>query len=169
MKVGDRVSVVDEDIRGIVLHIKNQQVEIEDKYGFTYIFSQNQLVLQDEELYHKEPLQKKEETHKITPPKRLKNEIKLDLHFDKLVKTPESYQAWERRAIQKEKLLDTLDYCKKNFIKKLLIIHGLGDGILQEMVYDTLRGYSGIEYDENEFFKHFSTSVEVSFYGKSKK
>ena len=89
--------------------------------------------------------------------------MKIDLHFDQLVKNPNEYDSWERLFIQKERLMEVLDFCKANKIKRLEVIHGLGKGVLQELVYDVLRGYTGIEFEENEFFKHQSASVEVVF------
>ena len=85
----------------------------------------------------------------------------LDLHFDKLVKNPQEYDPWERLFIQKEKLQETLDFCRANKIKNLEIIHGLGDGTLQNMVYEVLKNSVHIEFEENEFFKHSSASVRV--------
>ena len=106
---------------------------------------------------------KKEETKKNISQKHQKNAMKIDLHFDQLVKNPHEYDSWERLFIQKERLMEVLDFCKANKIKRLEIIHGLGEGVLQELVYDVLRGYTGIEFEENEFFKHQSASVEVRF------
>lgn len=163
MKKGDRVSALDEDLKGVVVSVLGEQVVIEDEYGFNYSFHRSKLVPQNHLLYNETPIVKKEKETKKTSQKHHKNELKLDLHFDQLVKFPNQYNTWERNQIQKEKLIETLDYCKENSIKKLLIIHGLGDGILQEMVYDVLRGYAYIDFDENEFFKHFSTSIEVRF------
>ncbi|MDO4762959.1 MAG: DNA mismatch repair protein [Flavobacteriaceae bacterium] len=163
MKKGDRVSVLDEDLKGKIISIKGNLVEIEDNFGFSYTFPQSKLVLQ-QDIYQEISVMKKQENTKNISKKHTKNELKLDLHFDQLVENPEKYEAWERSFIQKEKLVETLDYCRENSIKKLLIIHGLGDGILQEMVYDVLRGYPHIEFEENEFFKHSSASIEVKFY-----
>jgi len=85
----------------------------------------------------------------------------LDLHFDKLVKKSQEYDPWERLFIQREKLQETLNFCRANKIKNLEIIHGLGDGTLQNMVYEVLKNSTHIEFEENEFFKHSSASVKV--------
>ena len=163
MKKGDKVSVLDDDLKGKVLSIKGEKVQIEDEHGFTHWIHQTQLVLQNQSLYEEISIVKKRENKKKISKKHQKNQFKLDLHFEQLVEFPNQYEPWERSFIQKEKLIETLDYCKANSIKNLLIIHGLGEGILQELVYDVLRGYAGIEYEENEFFKHSSASLEVKF------
>lgn len=163
MKLGDKVSVLDGDLQGIIISIKGEKIEIEDDFGFRHWYLQKELVMKNEELYQQVSVDKKEEISQKKSQKHQQKELKLDLHFDQLVASPEQYDSWERIFIQKEKLMQTLDFCKENGIKKLLIIHGLGDGTLQEIVYNTLRGYSGIEFEENDFFRHSSASVEVFF------
>lgn len=163
MKKGDKVSVLDEELRGIIISIKDEQVEIEDEYGFRHWFYKAQLVSYNYSIYEENTPINKEKDTKNSSKKHQKNELKIDLHFEQLVEFPNRYKPWERLLIQKEKLIEIMEYCRSNSVKKLLIIHGLGDGVLQEMVYDVLRGYTRIEYEENDFFKHSSTSVEVIF------
>lgn len=163
MKVGDKVSVIDENMRGKVLTIIANEVKIEDEHGFTYNFSKEKLTILDADLYENSPIIKKNETSKVISKKHNKAPLKLDLHFDLLVKNPSDYDAFERLMIQREKLEETIDFCRKNHIKKLQIIHGIGDGILQKMVYDILEGLTNVEYDSDGFFFHQSGNVEVKF------
>lgn len=163
MNVGDLVSVIDENLRGKVLKVIADQVKIEDEHGFIYNFSKDKLTIIDSDLYENSPIIKKKETPKITSKKHNKAPLKLDLHFESLVKNPSDYEAFERLMIQREKLQETIDFCRKNKIKTLQIIHGIGDGVLQKMVYDILEGLTNIEYDSDGFFYHQSGNVEVKF------
>lgn len=163
MKIGDQVSVIDENLSGKVVTIIANQVKIEDEHGFTYNFSKDKLTILDANLYDNSPIIKKKETPKVISKKHNKAPLRLDLHFDLLVKNPSDYDAFERLMIQREKLEQTIDFCRKNHIKKLQIIHGIGDGILQKMVYDVLEGLTNIEYDSDGFFYHQSGNVEVKF------
>ena len=163
MKIGDKVSVIDENLRGKVLTIIANQVKIEDEHGFTYNFSKDKLTILDANLYENSPIIKKKETSKVISKKHNKAPLKLDLHFELLVKNPNDYDAFERLMIQREKLEETIDFCRKNHIKKLQIIHGIGDGVLQKMVYDILEGLTNVEYDSDGFFFHQSGNVEVKF------
>ena len=112
-------------------------------------------------MYDNSPIIRKNETPRVVSKKHNKAPLKLDLHFNFLVKNPSDYDAFERLMIQREKLLETIDFCRKNHIKKLQIIHGIGDGVLQKMVYDVLEGLTNIEYDSDGFFYHQSGNVEV--------
>ena len=120
MKIGDKVSVIDEDLEGTLVSVKDKTAVFEDSHGFRHEYPLAQLVLRGNLIYDEVPLTKKEETKKNISQKHQKNAMKIDLHFDQLVKNPNEY--------------------------------------------DVLRGYVGIEFEENEFFKHQSASVEVVFF-----
>ena len=161
MKIGDSVSITDENLKGKIISILGEKIQIQDEHGFEYFFHQSRVVVQNEAFYHNISVIQKEETTKNISKKHANNEMVLDLHFDRLVKNPQGYDSCERLFIQKEKLQETLDFCRANKIKNLEIIHGLGDGTLQNMVYEVLKISAHIEFEENEFFKHSSASVKV--------
>ena len=161
MKKGDLVSVLDDDLKGVVISVRGTMVEIEDEHGFSHLFAKEKLVVYSHNIYDDFSDSSTEMLAKNTSKKHTQNIKTIDLHFDKLVSNPKNYESWERFFIQKEKLVDALEYCKANFIKKLIVIHGIGDGVLQDLVYEVLRGYPHIECEENEFFKHQSGSIEV--------
>ena len=85
----------------------------------------------------------------------------MDLHFNKLVDQPEKYDSFERLFIQKNKLLETLDFCKEHRIKQLEVIHGIGDGTLQKLVYDTLESQYGVTFYNKDILHHQSGAVIV--------
>ncbi|MCG2794099.1 MAG: DNA mismatch repair protein [Weeksellaceae bacterium] len=163
MKIGDKVSVVDDVLKGTVLKMRANLVTIEDEHGFKYDFPKNQLSVLDSAFYENSAVIRKSETSKAISKKHNKKPLKLDLHFQSIVKNPSDYDAFERLTIQKEKLLETIDFCRKNNVKNLEIIHGIGDGVLQKMVYGILEGLSNVEYDEHGFFYHESGKVELRF------
>ncbi len=163
MKIGDKVSVLDEDLKGIVTSVKENIVTFKDEFGFTHQYSKKNLVMQNADLYKGSPKIQKEETVKITSKKHNKKHLVLDLHFENLVKNPYDYESFERLFIQKEKLLETIDFCRKNNLKKLEIIHGIGDGTLQRMVLDVLESQTGFEFYHAALLKNQSGSVLVEF------
>ena len=63
----------------------------------------------------------------------------------------------------KEKLLETIDFCRKNNLKKLEIIHGVGDGTLQKMVIDVLESQTGLDFYNKEILHHQSGALMVNF------
>ncbi len=161
MKIGDKVAVIDEDLSGTVTSVHGKKIVFMDEHGFNHQFSMEKLVLQNPDLYENiNVIQKKEKSNPVSK-KHKKNALVLDLHFEKLVKNPKEYDGFERLFIQKEKLLETLEFCRKNNLKNLEIIHGIGDGTLQKMVYDVLESQTGLEFHNKEILHHQSGTVFV--------
>jgi hypothetical protein len=163
MKIGDQVSAVDEDFEGIVKSVQGEKVVIQDEYGFTHQFLKEKLVLRNPGLYEGGPILRKTEKPKPISKKHDKKPLLLDLHFHHLVKNPAQYTSFERLFLQKEKLLQTLDFCRQNNLKKLEIIHGIGDGFLQQMVYEVLENQTHIDFHNKEILHHQSGTVLVFF------
>ncbi len=163
MKIGDKVAVTDDELHGTVTSVHGDSVVFVDVHGFTHRFPKNKIVVQDTSLYDGITVFKKSEAAKISSKKHNKAPLVLDLHFEKLVSDPSEYNSFERLLIQKEKLIETVHFCRKNNLKKLEIIHGIGDGVLQKMVYDYLDSQTGLEYIVNEIFYHQTGSTLVTF------
>ncbi|MFC6267323.1 Smr/MutS family protein [Frigoriflavimonas asaccharolytica] len=163
MKIGDSISYLNENKTGKIIGLAINSVDVLDEFGFKETLSLNEIVLRDQDFYSKIHIEKKPETSKIKSKKNNSIIKILDLHFHLLVKNPTAYSPQARLQIQKEALLEMLDYCKKNPIKKLNIIHGIGDGTLQAMVFDLLKGYTNLEYEDENIFHQSSGSVMVTF------
>ena len=162
MKIGDRVSVIDEDLLGEITTVIGNEIIIQDTSGFTHRYKKTEVVLRDVDFYQEITIYKKPETVITKKSKKHnKNHLILDLHFDKLVSQPSEYEGFERLFIQKQKLLDTLDFCREHHLKKLEIIHGLGDGTVQKMVENVLQGQINLEFHHVEILHQQSGNVMV--------
>lgn len=164
MKIGDKVSVIDDDLNGTITSVSGDTVCFRDEHGFTHQFPKKQIVVQNRDIYEDLKIEYKQEHRKNQSKKHNKNPLVLDLHFEKLVPNPNQYESFERLLIQKEKLLETLEFCRKNHLKKLEIVHGIGDGVLQSMVYDVLESQTGLEFLNRELLHHQSGAVLVHFF-----
>lgn len=164
MKIGDSVSVIDDVMKGKIISLRGNVAGVEDEHGFTFEFPLSKLVSRDEDLYRGTKTVFKKESAKNISKKHSKGPMKLDLHFEKLVTSPQGYSAAERLALQKEVLLEKLEYCERNNLKKLEIIHGVGDGVLQRMVYEILENKSNLEFHNREILHEQSGTVLVYFY-----
>ncbi|KMQ67635.1 DNA mismatch repair protein [Chryseobacterium sp. FH2] len=164
MKIGDKVSVVDEDLSGVVTSVKGNIVVFKDEFGFTYQYQKEKLVPKDPDFYGNIKVVKKAEPKKVTSKKHNKNILVLDLHFHNLVKNPHDYDSFERLFLQKEKLLEVIAFCRKNNLKRLEIVHGIGDGVLQKMVFDVLESQTNLDFYNKEILHHQSGAVMVEFH-----
>lgn len=163
MKIGDKISVVDEDLKGTVTSFDQYMVVFKDEFGFTHTYPKKSLVLQNADLYNEFSTIQKDEPRKIVSKKHNKKHLVLDLHFENLVSNPFDYESFERLLIQKEKLLEVINFCRKNRLRKLEIIHGIGDGTLQRMVLDVLESQTGLDFYNMAVLKNQSGSVFVEF------
>ena len=163
MKIGDLVSVIDDDLKGKISAFKGNLVQIEDENGFHYDIEKSKVVLYNHNIYDDISITVKKETSTKISKKNQTQPQSIDLHFEKLVNNPQDFESWERLMIQREKLIEKLEYCRSNNMKKLNIIHGIGDGVLQNMVHEVLQGFAGIEYEDHDFFYHSTGNVLVTF------
>lgn len=163
MKIGDSVSVLDENLSGKISSVKGELVSFIDEHGFSHEFPQSKLVLRNAGIYDGVKPEKKFEFSKPVSKKHNRNHFTIDLHFEKLVENPDKYDSFERFFIQKEKLLEALDFCRTHRQKKMEIIHGIGDGTMQQLVIQTLEGMAGITFHHNAVLKHQSASIIVEF------
>lgn len=163
MKIGNWISVIDEDLSGKITSVKGNIVVFQDEYGFTHQIEKEKLVLRNHQLYENIKVENKFEHTKIKSKKHAKNQLVLDLHFNQLVKNVGDYNSFERLFLQKEKLLKTLEFCRKNKIKKLEIIHGIGDGTVQRMVNDILENQTHLDFHNTAVLEEDSGSVVVLF------
>lgn len=164
MKIGDKVSVVDEDLSGVVTSVKGNIVVFKDEYGFTHQYRKEKLVPKISDFYENTPIIKKAEPKKVISKAHQKNHLVLDLHFHNLVKNPNDYTSFERLFIQKERLVETINFCRKHNLKRLEIVHGIGDGVLQKMVFDTLESQTNVDFYNKEILHHQSGAVMVEFH-----
>ena len=164
MKIGNKVSVVDEDLSGVITSVNGNIVVFKDEYGFTHQYPKEKLVPKDAEIYENIKIIKKAEPKKIISKKHDKNPLILDLHFENLVKNPHDYDSFERLFLQKERLIQTISFCRKNHLKRLEIVHGIGDGTLQRMVFDVLESQTGLDFYNKEILHHQSGAVMVEFH-----
>nr|WP_317207198.1 Smr/MutS family protein [Chryseobacterium sp. R2A-55] len=163
MKIGDKVSVVDDNLKGLVTSVHGETVVFRDEFGFTHQYKMNELVLQNPNIYEGLKTIQKSESPKPVSRKHQRKHLILDLHFEKLVENPQFYDSTERIFIQKEKLMETFEFCRKNHLKQLEIVHGIGDGVVQKMVHDFLIGQTNIDFEQDVFFYHSAGNVMVWF------
>ncbi len=164
MKIGDLIAVIDEDLEGTITSVQENMICFQDEHGFNYQYPQEKVVLREKELYEGIKIKNKFE---YTPPKskkNKKNELVLDLHFEKIAPSTQNYDSFERLFLQKEKLLKMLDFCRENKIKRLEIIHGIGDGTLQQLVWRTLESQVNIDFYNKEILHEQAGSVLVEFH-----
>ena len=172
--IGDKVSVVHEDITGEVKDLLGEKVILIDADGFERAYhqyeiapvsTQNQFKISDEVL-NKDHQERLNHLNPKTAPLK-KHEI--DLHIEELL---DSYQNMTNHEI----LMKQMESCKR-FVSKaiesnlprVILIHGKGEGVLKTEIYHFLNnlkyqnGYT-LTFHEAQFTEYgYGGATEVIF------
>lgn len=171
IKVGDQVSVIDEDLSGRVLEISGKEVKFICSDGFEYIYPKTALLFLNEnnELQFEvnpfrivEDLPVKVETARSISIVFSGKLPVFDLHIEALA--PErNFQS------QHETLLFQLDFvkevifsaCRKR-VRRLVFVHGVGKGKLRDELRNLFRSaYPNIEFFDGSYQKFGDGATEI--------
>ncbi len=153
MKIGDKVSVLDDDLCGIVTLIKDNLVTFETSEGFSYQYPKSQLVCLTDELTNNinlHFLKDKEPIGTVHPKLNPKKPPVFDLHIDKLLKNHRHLSPGQKLSIQLKEVESILNRFKRQHYRELVLIHGQGKGILRKEIEKILR-HKGFEYTDASY------------------
>jgi len=173
-KVGDKVSVVHEDITGKIKDIQLDVITIIDSDGFERkyssteiapISSQNQFKISDEVL-------DKDQQEKIKRSKENMSSLKkfeIDLHIEMLLKSHSNMTNHEILMKQMESCRRFVSLAIQENWPRVVLIHGKGEGVLKSEVFSYLNklkyenGYNLI-FHEAQFSEYgYGGATEVIF------
>ncbi len=172
---GDRVSVLDENINGIVKAVKNNQVIIETDDGFMISFLENELIKLNQENNLLDTIKrvdiveitKLKDTPKVRSfikDKKSKHEFsapEFDLHIEKLVPNKRGLTNYDILNLQTETAKRHIEFAIKNRIPKIVFIHGVGEGILKAELDFLLGRYDNIAFQDANYQKYGLGATEV--------
>jgi len=172
---GDKVSVLDEDMNGVVLSVKDNQVTIETEDGFVMTFNVKELLkinnssnLMDsiKRINIDEIAQEKEipKARSFVKEKKSKHEIpapEFDLHIEKLVPNKRGMSNYDILTLQTETAKRHIEFAIRNRIPKIVFIHGVGEGVLKAELDFLLGHYDNIAFGEGNYQKYGQGATEV--------
>ena len=179
---GDRVSVLDEAINGVVLSVKDKEVTIETEEGFVMTFFVNELIkvnvssnLMDSiKRINVDEVSKEKEIPKprsFVKERKDKNEIsapEFDLHIEKLVPNKRGMSNYDMLTLQSETAKRHIEFAIRNRIPKTVFIHGVGEGILKAELDFLLGRYDNIAFQDANYQKYGLGATEVFIKQNSK-
>ncbi len=179
---GDKVSVLDEDVNGVVVSVKDKEVTIETEDGFTMTYFVNELLkindssnLMDsiKRINLGEVVKEKEipKPRSFVKEKKDKREIpapEFDLHIEKLVPNKRGMSNYDILTLQAETAKRHIEFAIKNRIPKIVFIHGVGEGILKSELDFLLGRYENIAFQDGNYQKYGQGATEVYIKQNSK-
>lgn len=169
IKVGDYVSIIDENENGTVVAIKQGGiVVVADDDGFEMEYTLVELIKIEEAHENKydrsvesSNLRKDDIRKKLNPVRHKKDVVEVDLHIEELV---EDHMGWTNAEIliyQLEKFESVLNTAFQTGKRKMVVIHGRGDGILRFEIRKKLRDYPGIEVHDGSYKNYGQGATEI--------
>jgi dsDNA-specific endonuclease/ATPase MutS2 len=175
LKVGDFVEVLDEDLSGEIVNIKNSKVVIQTEDDFELEFEASQLIkTQNSKLLRTaiitdDTLQKinsdinpkKKKSVGVKRKERTQPAMEVDLHIDKLLPTTRGMQKHDILNYQLETVKRQLAFAMSKKIQRVVFIHGVGEGVLKLELEYLLKQYDNIKFYDANYQKYGLGATEV--------
>lgn len=178
LEIGNKVAVIDANIRGVLVKVEGDLYFVKDTDGMEYGFLKSELVRIDADqnelskyldinnslLKQKKLPQKKKKSFFVKD----KNEVvmEVDLHAEKLVKSTRGMDNYDILSLQIQTAKRKLEYCVSKRISKLVLIHGVGEGVLKTELELMLNNYP-VKYYDASYQKYGLGATEVYVYQNS--
>lgn len=172
-QIGDKVSVLDDDISGIIVNIKSNLIGIETSDGFVLEFQSEELIKNksfsteifsneglEDVIRQKEYLSRKTSIRK-KPRERHQPAMEVDLHIHKLTDSEKGMTSYDKLTLQIETAKRQLEFAMQKRIQKIVFIHGVGEGVLKMELETLFRRYDNIKYYDADLQKYGYGATEV--------
>ncbi len=174
MKIGDKVSVLDDDITGFVKGFENGSVVVSTTDDFDLQFAEEELVVVDKnfsdhemhfdrisEVISEKTERKPSKNRRVKPKERVLPPMEVDLHIHQLVKNSKHMSNYDMLTIQVDTAKRQLDFAISKRIQRIVFIHGVGAGVLKAELEFLFKRYDNLKYYDANFQKYGRGAVEV--------
>ncbi|SFD24896.1 Smr/MutS family protein [Algibacter pectinivorans] len=178
-KVGDFVLVLDEDLSGVITHLKGNTVAIETEDGFLLDFETHELVIKDKKetianqifsnsniatVVSEKEVPKRKNQPKVKAKERFQPTMEVDLHIHQLVKSYRGMTNHDMLTLQLDTAKHKLEFAIKNRMQKIVFIHGVGEGVLKMELEYLFGRYNNVKYYDANYQKYGLGATEVYIY-----
>ena len=181
MKIGDKVSALDEDVSGEITAINGNEVVFLDTDGFECQYAKNELVVISSQLseYDFNPTniseiisekqsRKNKKVVKIKPKDRNLPPMEVDLHIHQLTSSTRGMDNYDMLNLQIDTAKRQLDFAISKRIPKVVFIHGVGEGKLKAELEFMLNRYENLKFYDADYQKYGVGATEVYLYQNKK-
>lgn len=177
-QIGEKVVFLRETGGGIVRRIEDHIIYIEDETGFERPFKQNDLakvhgthydIPEDESvIYELSDGINLSTTNSSKIRITGNNTWEIDLHIEELIDVyGENLIRNKEEALLKQMAVFKEFYHKARVkkVRKIIVIHGVGKGILRQELHDYLRGQNGVDFFDAPYTEYGqgATQVEIRY------
>ncbi len=174
MKVGDKVSVLDEDISGKIITISGDLITIVDIDGFNLQYAKKELVTDNHgisdydmvphniaEIISEKQIKKNVNSRRVKPKVRILPPMVIDLHIHQLIPKSRGLNNFEILTIQLEEAKRQLNFAFSKKIQRIVFIHGVGEGVLRMELEFLLKRFDNLKFYDADYQKYGVGATEV--------
>lgn len=172
--IGAKVTVLDEDIQGVVIAVSGNVITIETSEGFHLAYHSTELILDNASDFKQLVGRLGVSSLEKDLPKKRKNNAKpkskkeipapeFDLHIEKLVQNFRGMSNYEILTLQLDTAKRHIEFALRNRIPKIILIHGVGEGVLKTELDYLLARYEQIDVSLANFQKYGLGATEIYF------
>ena len=173
-RIGERVGYLYEKGFGIVTRIEGKRIFVEDEDGFERYFQSNELVFIHNDQYTRDVTHVEKEdaeedlTYRIVPQRtgqrKPQTVWEVDLHIEELLESHHGMSNTEILLKQMGEFRSTFKKARKQGVHKLIVIHGIGEGVLKNEIRTWLSQQEQIEVYDAEFSEYGKGATAVEFH-----
>ncbi len=177
MNKGDKVSVLDDAISGVVTAVNGNEITLLTADGFEINYSKEELIVIDGSISKKELARmdyssiitdkenkKPGKTKRIKPKERNLPPMEVDLHINQLLPKTKGLNNYEMLNIQVDTAKRQLDFAISKRIQKVVFIHGVGEGVLRTELAYLFNRYDNVKFYDADYQKYGRGATEVYIY-----
>src|SRR5690606_59183 len=181
LKPGDRVSVLDDVISGIVIAVHGANITVETDEGFALDFDAKDLVKESKQAdlfqhiasadIHAAKSEKTTAKKKITLIKQKPKEIpamEVDLHIHQLTTNFKRMSNYDMLTLQLDTARRQLEFAIQKRIQRVIFIHGVGEGVLKTELEYLFGRYDNIKFYDANYQKYGVGATEVYIFQNTK-
>jgi len=171
-KIGERVAFLREPGGGVVKRIKRNIVFVEDETGFERpfqmkelgkIYGTNYTAPSTENFKENFSTQKKNTSDTIRWYTQYKTYWEIDLHFEEFAERYEHNNIIDDHILNKQLNIfkEIFWLARRKKVRKLIVIHGFGKGILRKEVQLFLIAQEGVEYFDAPYMEYGHGAIQI--------
>ena len=173
IKLGDQVEVLDDTINGKVVQLSHNSLIIEDHDGFRFEVSKAEVVPVkplDVELNAADIHEKIKTDLNLGKTKSSQKSVRevpvieIDLHIHELVNSTKNMSNFDMLNLQLDTARHRLEQAIKSRQKRLVFIHGVGEGVLKQELETLFRRYDHIDFYDADFKTYGFGATEIYIY-----
>jgi hypothetical protein len=172
IRPGDRVQLLDELTSGVVVSVTRDTLEMRTPDGFVLEVSRSAVVLlpaEPSEILGKGDFGPVPKESDLRPPQKKKTgrrpryepPMEVDLHIEKLVPSLKGLSTMDILNYQVDTARGQLEFALRKKIRRVVFIHGVGQGVLKEELRTLFRRYEGLKVSDADPREYGMGATEV--------